>query len=124
MRRLGCGTQVIVFVVIVLASAWAMSELRGCQAQALKISQAATVGLAAADVATTWGHADQEANRLMAGVVRSPARMIVVKSAVTAGQTWIIHKGAKTHPRWALWTSIGANVGQAIVVWHNWRVTR
>jgi hypothetical protein len=124
MRRLGCGAQVIVFVAIVLASAWALSEIRGCQAQALKISQAVTVGLAAGDVATTWGHADMEANRIMKGVVAHPARMVAVKGAVTATQVWILHKGGKAHPRWALWSSIGFNIGQGLIVWHNWRVTR
>jgi len=82
--------------------------------------------LQAADIHSTTmalsSGAGSEANPLMKGVAGSPAALIAVKAASTAGTIWAAEKLWKKHPVGAIAVMALANGMMAVVVAHNYSV--
>jgi len=96
----------------------------GWSAPKLHLSLATTfVGLQALDVATTLhavhSGAGVEANPLLGGLAGQPAALIGLKAGLAAATILSMHELAKSHPKAAVLTMIGLNVGSAFVVKSN-----
>jgi hypothetical protein len=82
-------------------------------------------GLSAADAGLTlWGTGQgaTEANPAMRGVARHPFGLFGVKAVSSAATILLTERVWRDHPRRAVWTMVGINFANALIVWHNSRV--
>jgi hypothetical protein len=96
-------------------------------APALHISLSTSfAALQALDVATTLravhSGSGVEANPLVGGLANHPAALIGLKAGLTAATIASVRGLSKTHPKAAVLTMIGLNVGSAFVVRSNFGV--
>ena len=96
----------------------------GWSAPALHVSLSTSfAALQALDVATTLRavHTGSgvEANPLLGGLSKQPAALIGLKAGLTAATIASVHGLSKSHPKAAVLTMIGLNVGSAFVVRSN-----
>lgn len=112
---------------LILISLCAWPSLAGAQTPAVDKLAPLTIALPLGDAASTLKGLRQgarEANPLMGGLTRHPGALIALKGVQGVGMTWLLHQGAKAHPRLAFWTAVGLNAGQAMIIWHNLKVIR